>query len=140
MTRIDFYFNVEDKLRQVAELAELALARQRQLMIFLPDQPAAERLETVLWTCKPTSFLPHCRSRHPLAAETPILIDWEGSHLQHDDILINMTSEHPVFFTRFKGLIEVVGTTDTDRELARNRFRFYRDLGYDIRSHDTAKG
>lgn len=138
MTRIDFYFNVEDKFRQIAELAQHALARQRRLFIFTTDAGAAARLESVLWAHPPTGFLPHCRSGHALSSETPIVVDWSGEPLSHDDVLINLTASHPPFFSRFKGLIEVVGLTEEDRGAARARFRFYRDRGYEIKSHDVS--
>ena len=138
MTRIDFYFNIEDKFRHVAELAQHAVSRQRRLFIYTTDMQAAARLESILWSHPPTGFLPHCRSDHPLVAETPIIIDWQGQNLLHDDVLINLTPEHPPFFSRFKGLIEVVGREDEDRSAARTRFRFYRDRGYEIKSHDVA--
>lgn len=137
MTRIDFYFNVPDKFRQVAELAHQALGRQRRLFIYTTGANEAAALESVLWSHPPTGFLPHCRSDHPLGPETPIVIDWQGGNLLHDDILINLTPNHPPFFSRFKGLIEVVGLEEDDRSTARSRFRFYRDRGYEIKSHDV---
>ena len=140
MTRIDFYFNVENKFRYLAELAGSALSRQRRLFVFVPDAEAAGQLEYVLWTQMPTGFLPHCRTDHALAAETPIVIDWRGENLLHDDVLVNLRPDYPPFFSRFKGLIEIVGTDDADRLDARGRYRFYRDRGYDIRSHDIAGG
>jgi len=138
MTRIDFYFNVEDKFRHVAELAQHAVSRQRRLYIYTTDMQAAASIESVLWSHPPTGFLPHCRSDHALSTETPIIIDWQGQNLLHDDVLINLTPEHPPFFSRFKGLIEVVGREEGDRSAARTRFRFYRDRGYEIKSHDVA--
>ena len=137
MTRIDFYFNVPDKFRQVAELAHQALGRQRRLFIYTTGANEAAALESVLWSHPSTGFLPHCRSDHPLGPETPIVIDWQGENLLHDDILINLTPNHPPFFSRFKGLIEVVGLEEDDRSTARSRFRFYRDRGYEIKSHDV---
>lgn len=136
MTRIDFYFNVTDKFRQVAELAQTALRKERRLLIYTPPESVA-LLESTLWSHNPTGFLPHCRSTHRLAEETPILIECDGSHLLHDDVLINLTSSHPAFFSRFKGLIELVGLDDEDRGLARERYRYYRDRGYEIKSHDV---
>ena len=140
MTRIDFYFNVPDKLRQLAELAAQALPRGRRLLVAVPDVEVAERVEHMLWTSAPTGFLPHCRSGHVLAAETPIIIDWHGKDLLHDDVLVNLRPECPPFFSRFRGVIEIVGLEISDRTEARERFRFYRDRGYEIRSHDIAGG
>jgi DNA polymerase III subunit chi len=138
MTRIDFYFNVDNKFRQVAKFAEVALARQRRLFVFTSCDDAATQFETMLWAQTPTGFLPHCRSNHHLAAETPIMVDWQGTTLPHDDILINLTPTHPSFFSRFKRLIELVGVDENDRMEARSRYRFYRDRGYEIRSHNAA--
>lgn len=138
MTRIDFYFNVEDKFRYLAELAAKALVRQRRLFVFVPDVEVAESMGHTLWTHVPTSFLPHCLGKHALSPESPIVIDWKEGELLHDDILVNLRPECPPFFSRFQGLIELVGRDESDRVVARERFRFYRDRGYEIRSHDIA--
>lgn len=140
MTRIDFYFNVQDKLQQLAEFADKALPKGRSLFVTVPDVGVAERVEHMLWTRAPTGFLPHCRSDHALAAETPVIIDWRGDNLPHDDILINLRPDCPPFFSRFRRLIEIVSLDAADRADARERFRFYRDRGYEIRSHDIAGG
>jgi len=56
--------------------------------------------------------------------------------LAHDDILLNLHTEQPPFFSRFHRLIEIVSAEENDRAAARERFRFYRDRGYEIHSHD----
>lgn len=140
MTRIDFYFNVPDKFGRLAELAGNALARDRRLFVFVPDRASSERIGQVLYTQGQTTFLPHCVADHPLAGETPIIIDWRNEPLPHDDVLVNLCGEHPPFFSRFKRLIEIVGLDATDRQEARERFRFYRDRGYEIRSIDVTGG
>lgn len=137
MTRIEFYVNVPDKLRKVAELSEHIAGRGRQLMVYMPDAETLSRLDGVLWTHLQTGFLPHCRSDDPLAEVTPIIIDWRSEPLVHDDVLINLRTEHPPFFSRFLRLIELVGTDEADKVEARNRYRFYRDRGYEIKSIDV---
>jgi len=138
MTRIDFYFNVENKFGYLAELAGTALSRQRRMFVFVPDAGVAAQTEHALSSHVPTAFLPHCRVDHALADETPILIDWQGEHLLHDDVLVNLRAEYPPFFSRFKRLIEIVSKDEVDRDEARGRYRFYRDRGYEIHSHDSA--
>ena len=139
MTRIDFYFNVANKPRQLVELAALALPRQRRLFVLAPDAEAAEQFESILWSAPPTGFLPHCRASHRLVAETPIVIDWSENTPPHDDILVNLRPQQPSHFSRFRGLIELVGLDEDDRAAARARFRFYRDRGYEIVKHDLSK-
>ena len=137
MTRIEFHVNVPDKLRKVAELGERIAARRRKLMVYMPDTDATLKLEGLLWTHPPTGFLPHCRADDALADVTPVVIDWRSDKLVHDDVLINLTQEHPPFFSRFQRLIELVGVDEDDKVQARQRYRFYRDRGYEIKSIDV---
>jgi len=52
---------------------------------------------------------------------------------------VNFCSDNPQSFSRFERLIEIVGQEEEDKTQARDRFRFYRDRGYEIRTHDLAK-
>ena len=54
-------------------------------------------------------------------------------------MLVNLRDDWPPFFSRFERLIEIVSSEDQDRQLARERFKFYRDRGYEIRTHDLRK-
>ena len=62
-----------------------------------------------------------------------------ASQLLHDEVLLNLRPEWPPFFSRFQRLIEIVSLDDEDRAAARERYRFYRDRGYEIRTHDLSK-
>jgi DNA polymerase-3 subunit chi len=137
MTRIEFFFNVTNKLQKVADLSESAVNKGRRLMVFAADNEATLKLENQLWTHPPIGFLPHCRTNSALASVTPIVIDWLGEQLPHDDVLINLQSQHPPFFSRFRRLIEIVGMDEADKAEARARYRFYRDRGYEIKSFDV---
>lgn len=140
MTRIDFHFNVPHLYQRVAHLSQRAAAKGRRVFVLTPDASATEALEHTLWTFPPTGFLPHCRSNHRLAPQTPLVLDWQGDNLPHDDVIINLQTEYPPFFSRFHHLIELVGTDEDSRHAARKRFRFYRDRGYEIRTVDVATG
>ncbi len=118
-------------------LSEKAVRKGRRVFVLVSDVQATAALEAALWCDSPTGFLPHCRSDARFVAETPLVIDWQSENLPHDDILINLGQEQPPFFSRFRRLIELVGTDDADREYARSRYRFYRDRGYEIRTFDA---
>jgi DNA polymerase-3 subunit chi len=139
MTQIDFYTHVEDKLKTACVLAGKAYGRGLKVTVFCPDPDTAQRLDRMLWTSPPTGFVPHRAPDDPLAAETPVIVDSRGDRLLHDEVLINLRAEWPPFFGRFQRLIEIVSLEDGDRASARDRFRFYRDRGYEIRSHDLSK-
>lgn len=139
MTKVDFYFNVPDKLLKTAQLCEEKLTKGRQLTVFTQDPAMNAELQSVLWQHSSLSFLPSCSAEDPDSAFTPIVLANNGDHLVQDDVLINLQVQHPPFFSRFRHLIELVGLDEADKVAARSRFKFYRDRGYEIKSTDVAK-
>ena len=47
--------------------------------------------------------------------------------------------EVPPGFSRFTSLIEIVGQVDDERQAGRERARFYKDRGYEIKFFDLAE-
>ena len=139
MTQVDFYIHVADKLQTVCTLASKALARSMRVLILTPDPQTTDQVDRLLWVQPAIGFLPHCRSHHRLAAVTPIIVDHVAEPIVHEQILINLNAECPALFSRFERVIEVVSTDAADREAARDRYRFYRDRGYEIRNHDMRR-
>lgn len=138
MTRVEFFFNVPDKLAKVAELCSRAIPKGRQLTIFTQDDAMSASMQEMLWQHSATSFLPSACPGSPEQDEVAIIVDSDGAQLLQDDILINLKTEHPPFFSRFKYLVELVGLDDADKALARARYKFYRDRGYQIKSTDES--
>lgn len=138
MTRVEFYFNVTDKLAKATELCERAVAKGRQLTVFTQDDAMSNSLQQKLWQHTPASFLPSAHPQDDTSAYVPIVVDAAGSHLIQDDILINLKTEHPPFFSRFRYLVELVGNDEDDKVAARQRYKFYRDRGYQVKSTDAA--
>ncbi len=138
MTRVEFFFNVPDKLAKIAELCDKAVGKGRQLTIFTPDDAVSHALQQVLWQQAVTSFLPSAKSDEVSSEFSPIVLDADGEQLRQDDILINLQTQHPPFFSRFRYLVELVGVDEADKVAARLRYRFYRDRGYEVKSTDVA--
>jgi DNA polymerase-3 subunit chi len=139
MTRIDFYFEAEDKLQVACRLSAKATQQKLRVLIYAADEAQAQVIDKMLWTWQSTGFLPHCLTRSPLAVQTPVLITHDPEDTPHDEVLLNLHYEWPPAFSRFQRLVEIVGRYDGDRMAARERFRFYRDRGYEIKSHDLSK-
>lgn len=139
MTQIDFYTHVPDRLRMACVLSSKAFARGLKVTVFCADETTVQRLDRMLWTTPAIGFIPHCAPDDPLAAVTPVILDCRGENLLNDEVLLNLRPEWPPFFSRYQRLVEIVGVDEADRGLARDRFRFYRDRGYDIRTHDVSK-
>jgi len=139
MTQIDFYTNVNDRALTACTLAAKALSRGMRMMILTADGSQTQRMDALLWTQPAIGFLPHCRGQHRLAPVTPIILDHVAEPVVHEQILLNLRDELPPHFSRFERLIELVSADESDREQARTRFRYYRDRGYEIRTHDLAR-
>jgi DNA polymerase III subunit chi len=138
MTRIDFYFNAPSKPEVARKLAAKAFNAGQHVLVYTRDAAQAQELDKIFWTAQQLSFLPHVRCGHPLARQTPILIGSDPDELASADILISLDDEPPEFFGRFQRLLEVVSTDTGDRDRARQRFRFFKQRGYDLETHDLA--
>jgi DNA polymerase-3 subunit chi len=138
MTRVEFYFNVVDKFEKTAELCQKALVKGRQLTVYTQNEVMSDDVKTSLWQHSPSSFLANSKIDELSSQFSPIIIDSQGENLLQDDVLINLHAAQPLFFTRFRYLVELVGNDEADKALARARFRFYKDRGYDIKSTDAA--
>ncbi len=139
MTEIDFYTQVSDKLALVRVLCAKAMARGLRIHVHTPNAETTAKLDRLLWLSPATGFLPHCASTDPLADVTPIIIDHQPTNFAHDQVLINLQDSLPEYFSRFERLLEMVGPLEEDKIRARERFRFYKDRGYLLRTHDLQK-
>lgn len=139
MTKVDFYFNVPDKLSKTVQLCEESLTKGRLATIFTEDADMDSAIQALLWQHSATSFLPSSIAETRNSALAPIVLANDGKCLSQDDVLINLQAQHPPFFSRFRHVIELVGTDEDDKIAARKRFKFYRDRGYQIQSIDVSK-
>ncbi len=139
MTRVIFYSNISDKQTALTILVRKALAKRHLVTLFTESEQAAKAYRDVLWQKDAMSFLPNVLASDVLVNETPVVIDWQDEQLCQDDILVNLTQRQLTVFSRFRQLIELVGTDELDKALARERFKFYRDRGYEIKHFDEAQ-
>lgn len=140
MTRISFLHGAADRIQAAALWLHQAWRERQPVLVYVPDGAEATRLDRTLWAQPPLSFLPHCGSDSPLAAQTPILLTDRLDDPAQEDCLLNLSDELPPTFSRFEHLVEIVSTDDRHRLPARERFKFYRDRGYAIESRDISGG
>jgi DNA polymerase-3 subunit chi len=139
MTSIDFYTHVGDRLEVAARLVAKAFAQHGSVRVLTPDAATTEELERWLWLKPPIAFLPHCRVDSALANETPIWVDHVDEHPGPAAVLINLHAAPPPFFSRFERLVEIVGVDAIDAAAGRERYRFYRERGYELRTHSLGE-
>ena len=132
MTHIEFIFNVVDKTRFAIGLTEHLIRRNRSALIYFEDQKAIDHFSLSL--LEKELFIPH------LIEENTILNKLSLTHSRidlMDDTLINFASKEIKGFSRYLKMYELVGHDDEDKKSARERYRFYKDCGYQVNSMDA---
>jgi DNA polymerase-3 subunit chi len=56
--------------------------------------------------------------------------------LARADVLINLDPAPPSVFSRFDRLLEIVTQDESDLVASRQRYRFYKERGYQLVTHD----
>jgi len=143
LTQIFFYHGAADRMAAAAGLIAKAWAQRKGLVIYAPEAGVAAGLDRQLWVAQPTGFVPHVAGDSPLATETPVVIARSAGQLEEGpqgpaghERLMNLSGEIPPGFSRFASVIEVVSEEDDVRGPARERFKFYKDRGYEVQTID----
>ncbi len=140
MTQVDFHFNTPDKLAYGCRLLRKVFNGGLGAVVVCADAAQHAEFDRLLWSFSELDFIPHVDALDALAAETRVLLTVATPDSVCRDVLVNLGRAVPDGFSRFDRLVELVGADDADREAARERWRFYRDRGYEIRNHDVARG
>ncbi len=144
MTRIDFYIlsgAADNRALLACRLADKVYLKGHGLYIHTETPEQARQLDEMLWTYSAGNFLPHGLCEDNKNACLPIHIGYGSEpHMPSGNpdhaVLINLTPAIPLFFSRFARVAEIVGLNESDKLAARERFRFYRDRGYALESHN----
>ena len=138
MPQVDFYVleqgDVANARRVACRLAEKAWQMGHRVFVHTPSVTTAQEFDTLLWTFRQDSFVPHALAAQATAAD-PIVIGDGREPSEVLDVLINLTDAVPAFVERSRRVAELVAGDDADRAVARDRFRHYRERGYSIKSH-----
>jgi len=144
VTQVDFYILDSDsddaRLRLACKIVDKATQLDHHVFVHATSDEEARRLDELLWTFSQGSFIPHRIVRETLTESPlePVLIGVNQPPAPgHWDVLINLATEVPEFFSRYERVAEVVDGNATRREQSRERYRFYRDRGYKLNTHQV---
>ncbi len=140
MTRVDFYVlessGPMSRHRCACRIAEKAFLLDHRIYIHAGSEREAHTIDDLLWSFRGGSFIPHAVvSSREVHGEAVLIGHDPETDPAETDLLINLAEEIPMFFSRFERVAEVVSEDESSRASGRNRFRFYRDRGYDLRTH-----
>ena len=142
MTQVDFYIldgqAAGDRYQLACRIAEKARRAGRRVLIHTPIAAEGSHIDNLFWTLWEQGFVPHGLLGRDDPGVNPILIGDGSSDTQEHEVLINLATEVPTFFSRFERLIECVDHDETVKAAGRERFRYYREHGYPLNTHNIA--
>ena len=137
MARVDFYILQDQNPpeRFACAISGKIFRQGRKIHIHTDSRESAVALDDLLWTYRDISFVPHQLSDGG-EGDTPITIGWTAAAARRDGVLINLSEKIPEFAGDFARIIEIAAANDPLRSQARERYRQYRDLGYEMHNHE----
>lgn len=142
MTHIDFHIlqdtSVEARWLYVCRFIEKVERLGHSILVVVDTQEEAHELDDLLWSFKPESFIAHQIIGGDEEAKVEITFaDAAGvaNPGEHHDVLINLSSQIPEYFSRFARLAEIVIQEPKTLENTREHYKFYKQRGYPITQH-----
>lgn len=136
MTKIDFYILSKGSCENTAcRIAEKAYKLGHRVYIHAQSEQQASQMDDLLWTFRKESFLPHEKYQAGEKNNSPVLIGASDAPETESEVLINLAEEVPLFFSRFLRVAELISPDESSKKLGRERFRFYKNRGYQLDTH-----
>ncbi len=140
MTRVDFYIspNHAAQARQdlACRIADKAYQQRHRIYIHTSSLAEAQLIDSLLWTFRQGSFLPHGLYGCDEQDDCAIVIGHQAeAPSDNKDVLINLATDVPLFFSQFERVAEMINEDETQKQHGRERYRFYRDRGYELNTH-----
>lgn len=93
-------------------------------------------MDELLWTFRDVSFVPHAVAGETDANSVSVVVGHAETPPDEHEVLVNLSHPVPLFFSRFERVVEIVGADAEAKTAARERFRFYKERGYPLESHN----
>ena len=138
MARADFYIlkGAATSARFSCSIANKAWSQGNSVYIMVNDTDEAHKIDDLLWTYQDVSFLPHARIDELDDRETSVVIGWPGTTPLEADVIINLTESVPECVTQYQRVIEIVAENSRHRDQGRQRYKRYREMGFDMFNHN----
>jgi DNA polymerase III subunit chi len=137
MTQIDFHIlqetSVEARWLYVCRFIEKVERLGHSILVVVDTLEEAQELDDLLWSFKPESFIAHQIIGGD--EEAKVEITYTATAGDHHDVLINLSSQIPEYFSRFARAAEIVIQEPKILETTREHYKFYKQRGYPITQH-----
>ncbi len=121
-------------------LTEKANSLANQIYFLCRDEEQQSRLDDLLYSYRPESFLPHSTKDQPNGL-TPIILGLTLPVEFQPDVLINLQTEPALQLpsqltaSEFR-VIELVLNTSSEKHIARIKFKGYKEASFELQTHN----
>lgn len=149
MLRVDFAFDAHDRVTQAVRTTLRQVGRGTPIMVFCDDDRRLTQYSQQLWSQQDdTQFVAHEKLETDATQgllvyllsqkQWPQLANKMSTAPYQHSWLLNLDDSPPPEVALFERVLEIVSQEPQAREQARERWRYYQELGAQIHSHRLA--
>ena len=125
----------KDFLVYVCKLIEKGYKQNiNPIFIKTNTQKQAEELDKILWTFRQESYVPHALVDKDNNTQ-PVQIGWVDNEIEDAEAIINLSDGMPDTSNHLKKIHEIIENIDEKKEKARERWKKYKSIGFNIKAH-----
>lgn len=113
--------------------------KKRRCSVFCQDQNQAEMIDEVLWQLPTDRFVPHKIGHEGDHKPAPIELNWQLQRRWSGSPIINLAPQFQRDLLAFPIVYDFVPVQETDKQLARERYKHYREGGFVLETHPIDK-
>ena len=137
MTQIEFIYNLDSYEEGLSLILDKRYKNQKT-MIFCDNAKKSHELSDSLW--KQSGFYPNIIWSEQLSSNHVPSEDFligDQFNKNFDELLINASGQECLFFSRYEKTVELVLTSDDEKNSARDRLKKYKESGYEVKLIDA---
>lgn len=138
MTQANFYL-LSEKIAYypyICRLVEKIYRMKLRIYLLSNNEAEVQTLDRLLWEFRDDSFVPHeiYQQQHDIIA--PVILGHNLETLPKQmDVLVNLATTVPHFYTQFSRVIEVVGNDAKLKQQCREKYKYYQQNEIQIITH-----
>ncbi len=119
--------------RALPKLLEKIVGSGRRALVVASSESEVDRLNQLLWTYDPNSFLPHGSAKDGKQDKQPILLTTDMSPVNHANMLVVTAGQMPDAPEQFERILDIFDGKDAEAvEKARARWALYKSAGCEL--------
>ena len=137
MTQIEFIYNLDSYDEGLSLILDKRYKNQKT-MIFCDNAKKSHELSDSLW--RQSGFYPNIIWSEQLSSNHVPSEDFligDQFNKNFDELLINASGQECLFFSRYEKTVELVLTSDDEKNSARDRLKKYKERGYEVKLIDA---